>query len=114
MTQHRYERNVQSASQSIVDVAARGDLEDLRAHVENLLLRGGYSAPNLSFVLARALAAMDKRCEFFEVTLHDAMNNHLDYLLTLGPEKVSSEHIEGAMELYNLVDLLVKQYKSGA
>lgn len=113
MLNPQYQRKVESDFRNLADVASRGDLEDLRAHVEQLITSGEYSNPNLALVIARALAALDKRCEFFEVTIHDAMGNYVDYLLTLGPEKVSSDHIEGATKLMKVVEDLVKQYKTG-
>jgi hypothetical protein len=109
MLNPRHQRKVESDFRNLAAVASHGNIEEVGYYIHALMTSKEYSEQNLSLVIAKALIALHRRCEFFEVTLHDAMANHIDYLLTLGPDKVSSDHIEGATKLMKLVEELMKQ-----
>jgi hypothetical protein len=110
----RFHRKVISESQALIDAASKQGAFGVHVELNRMFGDGRHNNQQIAMTAARAIAKLENRCSFFEVTLVEAMGNYVDYLLTLGPEKVSSEHIGGALGLMNAVEELMKKYSEGS
>jgi hypothetical protein len=106
----RLDQVITEGARKLIDAASATDEFGAKAEFNRMNHEGLHTQDILSRIVGRAVSQLERRNTFFEVTLIEAMGNHIDYLLKLGPEKVSSEHIAGAMGLMQAVEEMFRRY----